>query len=106
MKSLARRFFLVVLTAFFVLSGNSLRGQNFDDLPIDVIEALEELIPSFNPSMIASANFDSKELIEVQCRVDEQVYEASLTIEGELLWMRKSHPEQDKRQRKNSCTTQ
>jgi hypothetical protein len=97
LESAARRCFQLLLIALFAHCGNSLKAQDISELPIEVIEALEELIPSFDPSMIASADFDSKELIKVQCINGDQIYEASLTVEGELLWMRQSHPEQDKR---------
>ena len=97
LESAARRCFQVVLTSLFALCGNSVRAQDIAELPIEVIEALEELIPSFDPSMIASADFDSKELIKLHCINEDQIYEASLTIQGELLWMRQSHPDQDKR---------
>ena len=96
-KSVSKRYFTVVLMALFLLNGNFLRADDIENLPIEVVEALEELIPSFDPAMIASVNIASKELIHLECVAEEQLYELSLTIAGELLRMRRSFPDQEKR---------
>ena len=43
--------FLIFILA---LSVGTLRAEGNDPLPIDVLEALEELVPAFDPQMISS----------------------------------------------------
>ena len=44
-KSVSKRYFTVVLMALCLLNGNFLRADDIENLPIEVVEALEELIP-------------------------------------------------------------
>lgn len=75
----------------------SLRADEVEDLPIEVIEMMEELLPAFEPSMISAVSIESKELIKVECLVGERIIELQMTNSGKLLWMKRNFPGDDKR---------
>ncbi len=84
------------MTASICVCVEALRADEVEDLPIEVIEMLEELLPSFDPSMITAVSIESKELIHVDCLVGPQMVELRMSNLGELLWMRRNLPDHDK----------
>ncbi|MFP6874415.1 MAG: hypothetical protein VCA55_13015 [Verrucomicrobiales bacterium] len=82
----------VFLPLCVLLFGESLRAADVEDLPIEVIEALEELLPGFDQSKITGVNVNSKELIKVEYLAGEQLIEFSLSNTGRLLWMNRNLP--------------
>ncbi len=91
------RCFTIVLMSLIYVGEKPLRGEEgIVDLPILIIDTLEELIPGFEPSLITSARIISKELINLRYVDGDQIYEVSLTSSGELLQLSKSVPDQGK----------
>ena len=92
-----QRAFQCVFAACILFCVVSLRADEVEDLPIEVIDMLEELLPAFQPSMISAVSVESKELIKVECLIGEHLVELQMTNSGKLLWMKRSFPDHDKR---------
>jgi hypothetical protein len=95
-KSAAMRWVHLFLIFILTLSVRTVRAEGNDPLPIEVIEALEELFPAFDPQMISSLEVPEKNLVNIECELGGQSFDLMLTISGELLSMRPSHSNQDK----------
>ena len=95
-KSAAQRWLPVSLILTTAFSFFALRAEDNDHLTIEVVEALEELFPSFDPLMVSSVEIPTKDQVNVECLHSGLFFKLTFTHAGELLSMRSSHSNQDK----------
>ena len=81
-KSAAMRWVHLFLIFILTLSVRTVRAEGNDPLPIEVIEALEELFPAFDPQMISSLEVPEKNLVNIECELGGQSFDLMLTQTG------------------------
>ena len=95
-KSAGQRWLLVSLILTSTFSFFAAHAEDNNQLTIEVVEALEELFPSFDRLMVSSVEIPTKDQVHLKCIHSGQFFELTFTHSGELLSMRSSHSNQDK----------
>ena len=95
-KSASQRWLPVSLILISAFPFFASQAEDNNQLTIEVVEALEELFPSFDQLAVSSVEILSKDQVNVECMHSGQFFELTFTHLGELLTMSSSHSNQDK----------